>query len=214
MYDSNGNYIKEFSIYSENNKFYGPIITKTENECFIENESFLDYLFIAFDEELDFAPYNLYINGELSIYYLLNENKFVSNHPVIKCDIIESRNSLKLFETDSLYLYKPSKITEEVVDRWDQLVCYKMIFQIPSDYEIPNGLNFVFKEYCFGNQWSFTWKGDRWDGDQIKGRSNSKVISKIKKITTSNPFDKHGCYVRIKNDDWNKNLLKLMWAII
>lgn len=95
--------------------------------------------------------------------YLLSQDALVSSLPTIRCDTIEAKNVLKLHESDVHYFYKPSIITDETIDytyrkyNWDtstydnvtdQIECYKMIYKIPADYEIPSQLNFKFTEHC------------------------------------------------------------------
>ncbi|KAK8886004.1 hypothetical protein M9Y10_041463 [Tritrichomonas musculus] len=201
VYDEQGNYIREFYIYVYHNKFIAPIVIKRENGCYLYNSSEIsDTTSIAFDQELDFNPYDLYLRGELSINYEPSQDALVSTKPVVKCDIIEADNALKLQKSDIYYFYKPSKIIDE--DAY-----YKMIYEIPTNYVFPNNMQFVFKEYCFGNEWKLTWNGTNWNGDNIKGRSNGKVIYKLKKNDNKDPFGSHGCYVMCKHDEWNQKFV-------
>ena len=155
---------------------------------------------VFFDQKLSFNPYNIYMNGELSIMYLLNQNTLIAKEPTVKCDIIDAKNALKLHESDVHYLYKPSNITET-----EQF--YKMIYKLPNDYEIPLNLNFTFTEYCFGNKWSLIWNGSKWTGNNCQGRSNGKIINKCNKRLNKNDYGAAGCYVMCKNDEWNKKFL-------
>ncbi|KAK8840657.1 hypothetical protein M9Y10_030432, partial [Tritrichomonas musculus] len=214
VYDEQGNYIREFYIYVYQNKFVAPIVIKRENGCYLYNSSEIsDTTSIAFDQELDFNPYDLYLRGELSINYEPSQDALVSTKPVVKCDIIEADNALKLQKSDIYYFYKPSKIIDE--DAY-----YKMIYEIPTNYVIPNNMQFVFKEYCFGNEWKLTWNGTNWNGDNIKGRSNGKVIYKLKKNDNKDPFGSHGCYIMCKHDEWNQkfidknteNFMEYLWT--
>ena len=59
-----------------------------------------------------------------------------------------------------------------------------MIFEIPTDYTIPNNLEFTFTEYCFANHWMLKWIKDTehsegyWSGENMQGKLNAKVINK------------------------------------
>lgn len=76
IYDEQGTYIKEFCIYSKNNKICCPMITYNEEEDYsyvtdtntiytrpIEGDvaDSLDGMYIAVDAKLQFSPYDLYI---------------------------------------------------------------------------------------------------------------------------------------------------------
>ena len=43
--------------------------------------------------------------------------------------------------------------------------------------------------------------------DNIKGRSNGKVIYKLKKTNNKDPFGSHGCYIMCKRDEWNQKFV-------
>ena len=49
-----------------------------------------------------------------------------------------------------------------------------------------------------------TWKKNHWEGDNIKGRSNRKVIKLLERIDSKNPFNAHSCYIMCKRSEWNK----------
>ena len=57
---------------------------------------------------------------------------------------IEADNALKLHKLDANYIYKLDIITEDIVN---EIEYHKMIFKIPSNYTIPKGLEFKFKEH-------------------------------------------------------------------
>ncbi len=81
-----------------------------------------------------------------------------------------------------------------------------MIFKIPDDYIIPDGLEFMFTDYCFGNDWSLTWEEGKWKGDNIRGRLRGNVINKLNKRNETwyyNENRAHKCFVMIKNDNIN-----------
>ncbi len=188
---------------------------------------FDDGFFIAFDTNLSFNPYTLYMNGELSIMYLLSQDALISTKPTIRCDIVEAKNALTLHESDVHYLYKPSIITDETIDythkitdtststtitKTDKVDCYKMIYKLPpsTEYEIPPQLNFRFIEHCFGNEWSLIWNGEQWTGDNVQGRSNGKIESSKQYLRVDkkyNVYGMSGCWVRCKHDEWNGRFL-------
>ncbi|WP_300485523.1 hypothetical protein, partial [uncultured Brachyspira sp.] len=215
VFDCEGRYIKEFIIYTQNNEIYNPIINFSNKCSNITNSRDTDF-YIAFDKNLDFNPYNLYIKGELSIMYLLSQDALVAAKPTIKCDIIEARNTFKLHESDVKYFYKPDIITEEKIDNIDY---YKMVFKISDSYTIPNDLNFTFTEHCFGNKWLLNWKKDSshingfWEGNNCQGKVNKKVINKcntpceIQTLGILNIRKNYGAWIMIKITDWNKRFL-------
>ncbi|KAK8835650.1 hypothetical protein M9Y10_042365 [Tritrichomonas musculus] len=181
--------------------FIAPIVINKESGCYLYNSSEISYTTsIAFDQELDFNPYDLNLRGELSIKYEPSQDALVSSKPVVKCDIIEADNALKILKSIIYYFYKPSKIIDE--DAY-----YKMIYEIPTNYVIPNNMQFVFKEYCFDNEWKFSRDGTKWNGDNIKGRSNGKIIYKLKKNDNKDPFGSHGCYIMMKYYEWNQKFV-------
>ena len=229
VFKYDGTLTTEFTAYVNNGTIFNPIITNNASNgtCNINNEPNTDNEFyIAFDTKLPFNPYELYMNGELSVMYCLSQDALVSTLPTIRCDTIEAKNVLKLHESDVHYFYKPSIINEETIgythrvinqetakyeDITDQIDCYKMIYKIPDDYEIPSQLNFKFVEHCFGNQWSLYWDGTKWTGDNVQGRSNGKTESSKQYLRVDekyNDYGMSGCWIRCKHDEWNARFLE------
>lgn len=116
----------EFYGYLKNGRASGPVLVSLSRESMPSATSqcetryttqhwttFGPDFYIAFDTRLNIDPYKLYMNGELSIQYLLSQDALVSKKPTIKCDMIEAKNALKLHESDVHYLYKPTIITEQ-----------------------------------------------------------------------------------------------------
>ncbi|KAK8840029.1 hypothetical protein M9Y10_031314 [Tritrichomonas musculus] len=215
IFDSKGRYIKEFKIYSANRKIHCPIVIFDEENkcCIIEDEKTIqtrsvgneeieeNEFYIAFDKKISIVPYELWLKGDLSIMNLFKQTALVSNQPVIKCDIIEAENALKLHKSDVHYFYKPSIISED--DDY-----YKMIFEIPSTYSIPLNLTFSFKEYCFGNQWSLTWDGTKWNGNNIQARMVGKVVNKLNRTKMSESSrPANSVFVMIKKTPANEKLI-------
>ena len=242
VFKYDGTLITEFIAYVEGGIVYCPVITNASNNtCNINHEpNTSNGFFIAFDQRLSFNPYELYMNGELSIMNLLSQDALISKLPTIRCDTIEAKNVLKLHESDVHYFYKPSIITEQTIDYThrvinpststyetvtDQIECYKMIYRLPDDYVIPSQLNFKFIEHCFGNEWSLYWDSSKgkWCGDNVQGRSNGKIESSKQYLRVDEKFNDYGmsgCYVRCKHDDWNgrfldntnENYMKVMFS--
>lgn len=73
----------------------------------------------------------------------------------------------KLRETDKLYLYKPSSITQNSE-------YYIMSWNIDSNYDIPQDTIFTFKDYLFGHTWNLKWDGDSWTGNNVVNLSFNK----------------------------------------
>ena len=173
-----------------------------------------------------FPPPILYKNGELSIMYLLKQES-LSTDKNIKCNIIDAKNALQLHESDVHYFYKPDIITDAKIDYThrvinhetslyetvtDKIDCYKMVYVLPpeKEYSIPLNSNFKFTEHCFGNNWSITWDGNKWNGNNVQGRSNGKIESSKQYLRVDkkyNDFGMSGCYVRCKHDEWNGKML-------
>ena len=194
--DESGAFIKDFYAYVENKRLYCPVIVvhqpdETDPLQHIIYHEEADVPFIAFDKNVSFNPYTLYLNGELSIMNLLNQNTIESKTPEIKCDIITARNAFKLHESNVPYLYKPSYINE-TADH------YSMTFCIPDDYEIPTNMDITFKEYCFKNTWVLTWDGNKWIGNNIQGRSNDCVA-----VNAINKYDGGYAVIGFKKNDFN-----------
>ena len=72
----------------------------------------------------------------------------------------EKEEFFKLRESEQLYLYKPSKITQSTK-------YYEMIWNIDPTYNIPPQTNFEFKDYLFGHTWALTWDGTSWVGNNV-----------------------------------------------
>ena len=101
IFDESGAFIKEFYCYVEDKKLYCPVITLSPTNDLIHYQidfietSWSDKPFIAFDKQVSFEPYILYLRGDLSIMYLLNQETIETTIPEIKCDIITARNAFK-----------------------------------------------------------------------------------------------------------------------
>ena len=59
----------------------------------------------------------------------------------------------KLKESDQLYLYKPSSVSQTSE-------YYVMSWNIDPDYDIPVNTVFSFNDYLFGHTWSLIWDGE------------------------------------------------------
>ena len=161
-----------------------------------------------FQVNMPYDPYKLYLNGDLSIVNLLSTNALKAVEPTIQCDIIESKNSMQLHQSDSLYLYKPTLITSEKVD---EIEYYKMVYEIPSQFKIPYGVDFQFTDYCFNNYWHLRFAGNTWIGENCKGHLSCKVLNKLNKRNENNLHNSnraHACYVMIANNTWNNECIK------
>ena len=211
LLDFYGNILNDFivSYNPETSKFVAPRVSYYDvNDSHKVDYIDRDDIEIWFDKELSFHPYTEYLNGELVIEYLLAQNALASKEPVLRCDIIDARNALKLRETDIYYFYRPSMIlfdsdVKYIEDTEWSCECYKMIFKIPETYTIPINLDFSFKEYCFGNSWSLKWDGNKWCGDNIQGRINPKIIRKCNMRTKKGAYGETGCFCMVKRDTWN-----------
>ena len=221
IFDDVGNFIKEFYCYVENKKLYCPIITQNSvnsttsykieyvevslDDTTLPSGSILPCKpYIAFDERVPFVPYDLLLSGEISIMYLLPQNTIESKIPEIKCDIITARNAFKLHESNVPYLYKPSIITEDDTH-------YIMKFYIAPDFTIPTNMNFVFREMIFMNNWTLSWTGTEWIGNNIQGRSNGKMKNQLNDNCgeSSNRFVAIG----INKNEFNNHIITSMLGV-
>lgn len=150
--------------------------------------------------------YQSFLRGDIRINYMLNQDTLKSDTHTLKCDIIDAENALKLYKSDTPYFYKPDYITEEV---FGGQAYYKIVFRIPTNFTIPEDLEFKFTEYCFRNEWSLTWNDTlkKWEGNNCQGRLNGKVIHKLDKRCPKNKLNSAGCYVMIKNDECTRDII-------
>ena len=120
FYTTNAECITQFNISYQNKKFKCPVITFLDTEdnhnvCSIEykDSPFTNnHPAIFIHDDLHISPQKLYINGDMSIVYLLNQAGIQSIAKEIKCDIIDARNAFKLHESDVPYVYKPRYFKE------------------------------------------------------------------------------------------------------
>ena len=213
VFDDSGTFIKEFYCYVEDKKLYCPVITLSTTNSITQGSetraqrayaidcievSWSDKPFIAFDKKISFEPYILYLQGELSIMYLLPQDTIESTVPEIKCDIITARNALKLHESNVAYLYKPTRIYENNDN-------YIMTFHIDQNYTIPTNMTFTFSEFIFMNIWTLTWTGNEWVGDNIQGRTESKMKNAINRMAD---LSNYIVIIGVEKNDFNKWVLQ------
>ena len=121
-------------------------------------------------------------------------------------DIVQNNKPetyFELKESDQLYLYKPSSITQS--ERY-----YEMIWVIDPDYDIPLQLEFEFRDYLFGHTWALTWDGTSWTGNNVVNRSIAKLSSKTNNNGSPAIVVPHSDYIAkwlrcIVGDDLPKN---------
>lgn len=200
--DESGAFMKDFYIYIDENKLYCPVITihsQTPLTYIVNHEAieWNDEPFIAIDKQSTIELMKCYLQGEISIMYLLNQNAIESTIPEIKCDIINARNALKLHESNIAYFYKPSYINESDEN-------YSMTFNIPDSYSLPTGMEFTFTEHCFNNTWLLTWDGDKWVGENIQAKSKAEdAIDAVKH------WDQQGHFVvALEKNEFNDYIIK------
>ena len=73
----------------------------------------------------------------------------------------------QLNESDQLYLYKPSLVTQTSQ-------YYVMGWEIKPDYDLKPQTEFTFKDYLFGHTWALTWDGTSWIGNNCVNLSFNK----------------------------------------
>ena len=221
LYDVDGNLMKEFFIYVKDGQPYNPVISRNVDTNFYsvmsignDESPMKNSFYIAFDKTSTVNPYKLYHKGEISIQYLLSQDSLVAVEPTIKCDIIEAENALRLHKNDNLYLYLPDIITEETLEieapdtNKVEKEFYKIIYKIPTDYVIPNGLEFGFKEFCFGNEWTLIWNGSEWTDNNCQGLLRGKVSSKLRKVNSKQNSDGAiGCFILIKDTETHHSVI-------
>ena len=229
FYSTNAECITDFIISFENGKYKCPIITFVQevdnhNECTItyKNSPFdsgVPAIFIH--EDLNVSPHDLYVNGYMSIVYLLNQSGIQAIPKEIKCDIIDARNCFKLHESDVPYMYKPkyfkerttlegsknlpggeaNKILEELGKYWS------CIWTFDNSQQFIEGQTFQFEEFCFGNTFTLKWseKMNSWVGPNVKMVIPQSEIS----VQDSEP-EIHQIYLKHNNE--NYKLIKLIAA--
>uniref|UniRef100_UPI0025A67C68 hypothetical protein n=1 Tax=Bacteroides acidifaciens TaxID=85831 RepID=UPI0025A67C68 len=215
LFDWQGNILNDFIISAKDGKFICPELThNVARDCCTYSTRKRDDPEIMFATDFNIEPYIRFLNGDIVIHNLLSSDALVARKPTIKCDIIDATNALKLQRSDTYYFYRPSMIDyDEHVKYTDMFAneqleyeceCYRMVYKIPSTYDIPTNLTFKFSEYCFGNTWALTWDGNKWVGDSIQGRFQSKVISKCKtRDPKEDNYGSTGCMVAVKRDTLN-----------
>ena len=226
FYTINAECITQFNISYQNNKFMCPVITllNTEdnhNVCSFDYKESplsngLPAIFIH--DDLHISPHSLYINGDMSIVYLLNQSGIQSIAKEIKCDIIDAKNCFKLHESDVPYLYKPKyfkeRITTEGTEKLPGGAANKIlesignywtcIWEFDDSQHFVNGQTFKFEEYCFNNVFSFIWNESKqsWVGANVQC---------IQKQSVANLFDGSRAYcIAIERSVENYNLVNLL----
>ncbi|KAK8892642.1 hypothetical protein M9Y10_029881 [Tritrichomonas musculus] len=108
----------------------------------------------------------VYTSVHINCIYTKNEiDKLLSD---VTASLSEEKDSyLSLKESDQLYLYKPSSVSQTSE-------YYVMSWDIDPDYNIPLQTNFVFKDYLFGHTWSLIWDGNAWTGNNVVNLSFAK----------------------------------------
>ncbi|KAK8895928.1 hypothetical protein M9Y10_013814 [Tritrichomonas musculus] len=210
-----GNVLNDFIISVDDGSFICPQLTHNKaRDCYSYSTRKRENPEIMFDKDLNIDPYTWYLNGDMTIHNLTTNDALVSRKPVIKCDIIDAQNALKLQKSDVYYFYRPTSISYnqhvKYIDKFGsetleyECECYTMIYKIPESYEIPTNLSFKFKEYCFGNSWVLTWDGSNWVGDDIQGRFQGKIINKCNlQDTKPDNWGGKGCMIAVKHDTLN-----------
>ena len=205
--DESGAFIKEFFIYVENKRLYCPVITIHSPQPLSHivdkvETPWTDHPFIALDKASSLELFKCYLQGDISIMYLLPQNTIESKIPEIKCDIITAKNALKLHESNVAYVYKPSYINESGDN-------YSMTFNIPDNHPLPTGMEFCFKEFCFNNTWLLTWDGDKWVGNNIQAKSKAEEA-----IDVIEHWDQQGhTVISIEKNDFNDYIIQNWFKI-
>ncbi|KAK8857776.1 hypothetical protein M9Y10_016187 [Tritrichomonas musculus] len=107
-----GNILNDFTISVVNGKFICPELTHNKaRDCYTYSTRERDDPEIMFDKDLDIEPYSWYLRGDMTIHNLLNDDSLVARKPVIKCDVIDAENALRLQKSDVYYFYRPTMIT-------------------------------------------------------------------------------------------------------
>lgn len=107
-------------------------------------------------------------NGEINdveINCLYTKNEV--DEQIRRIESNPANSYFELKESDQLYLYKPSSISQS--DKY-----YEMTWNIDSNYNIPLQTNFEFRDYLFGHTWSLIWDGNSWTGNNVVNRSIAK----------------------------------------
>ncbi|KAK8872187.1 hypothetical protein M9Y10_007951 [Tritrichomonas musculus] len=147
-----GNVLNDFIISVDDGSFTCPQLTHNKaRDCYVYSTRKRENPEIMFDKDLIIDPYVWYLNGDMTIHNLTINDALVSRKQVIKCDIIDAQNALKLQKSDVYYFYRPTSISYNQHVKYNETLeyeceCYTMIYKIPESYEIPTNLSFKFKE--------------------------------------------------------------------
>ena len=95
--------------------------------------------------------------------YILPQSRIRSDNSTVECDVIKAKNAFDLKETDQLYLYEPTVITDKTVgdhDYWYQL------YHIDSSTSIVDNQIFELTDYYLGFTFSLNWSAvdNKWVG--------------------------------------------------
>ena len=113
---------------------------------------------------------DIYTEGIMVFSYALSETCIQSDRDVVKCEIIDAKNAFKLIETNQLYLYEPTVISEKTVgevDYWYQL------YHIDSSTNIINGQKFELMDHYTGFSFELQWNSEENKGTDVPGASAS-----------------------------------------
>ena len=126
--------------------------TESENLCIAKDK-----------EETGFYMNQLYSEGQIVLQYILNQTRIKSDTSIVECELIKAKNPFTLHETDQLYLYEPTVITEKTVgdvDYWYQL------YKIDPETAITENQVFELTDYYLGFTFSLNWSAvdNKWTG--------------------------------------------------
>lgn len=124
-------------------------------------------------------PMTMYIKGDLLIEYVaklttlnINVDDKLSN---IKCETIESKNSLEYKPSVLPNIYKITKFGIENINGFDLYYCDFGYYTNTKEFDdLIENQTFTFVDKCFGGNYSFVKKNNSWIGNNFSPRHSGK----------------------------------------
>ena len=118
------------------------------------------------------------VNNKQDIEFIKNTDDYPKFNCLYNKDEIDEKiteiNSgngyFTLEKSDQLYLYQPTTKSED--DDY-----YGMHWEIDKNYNIPENLEFKFKDYLYGHEWNLTWDGEDWIGNNCINIIGARLIT-------------------------------------
>ena len=165
------------------------------------------------------------VNNNQDIEFIKNTDDFPKFNCLYNKDEIDEKiteiNSgngyFTLEKSDQLYLYQPTTKSEDND-------YYGMHWEIDKDYNIPENLEFKFKDYLYGHEWILTWDGEDWIGNNCINIIGARLITTDKNSGSPNLVVKHSekmaillkesVYPEMPDDHSTVNFAKILYPYL